>query len=101
MNFKKQGQIYKDKLGETGVFNQLKFPGKEINIDNYISEIKDNLTNIQTNIELVIVNGDKEKAKANILRSKNLIFILIYFYKAFYSLNLFKHMNMILIYFII
>ncbi len=62
--------ISKEKYRETGVFNKLKFSGKEINIDNFIKDAKDNLLDIQTNLESVFLNGDRNKAKSNILRSK-------------------------------
>lgn len=66
---------YKDSVfnipkgNDTGVFNKVKFNGKDFVLDNLINQAKENLLELQTDIETIILNGDREKAKSEIMKS--------------------------------
>jgi hypothetical protein len=70
---------------EIGIFNSLPIRGKDFVLDQLIKEDKDNLTDIQIDMETVMLNGDKEKARMNILHGNKYIlsiFISNYLIKA-------------------
>jgi hypothetical protein len=58
----------KKNFDEIGVFNSLPIRGKDFILDNIIKENKDNLVDIQIEMETIMLNGDREKAKLNVLR---------------------------------
>lgn len=63
-----------DSNDETGVFNKVPLRGKDFILDNIIKENRDELLNIQIDMETVFLNGDIEKARSNILKSKFCLF---------------------------
>ena len=54
---------------DTGVFHKVEFNGKDFVLDNIINQAKENLIELQTDIESIIYNGDREKAKSEIMKS--------------------------------
>ena len=63
------------KYDDTGVFNRVAITGKDFVLDNVMKENKDNLVEIQIDMETVILNGDRDKARSNILRGIKLILL--------------------------
>jgi len=55
---------------DKGVFSRVKFKGKDFVLDQIISQAKESLFEIQTDMESVFLNGDREKARSDLLKSK-------------------------------
>jgi len=68
MNLKEQ-TINLQKSKDKGLFNKVKFNGKDFVLDNKINQAKENLLEMQTDLESIIFNGDREKAKSDIMKS--------------------------------
>ena len=68
MNLKEQ-TINLQKSKDKGLFNKVKFNGKDFVLDNKINQAKENLLELQTDLESIIFNGDREKAKSDIMKS--------------------------------
>ena len=63
-----KGANEKKNYDDIGVFNRVPITGKDFVLDNVVKESKENLIDIQIEMETVFLNGDKDKAKSNILR---------------------------------
>jgi hypothetical protein len=67
LNKSKKNRYYDD----IGVFDCLEIIGKDFVLDQVIKEDKELLTEIQIGMETVLLNGDKDMARANILHGIN------------------------------
>lgn len=66
----KEGYFGKELIEKNGLFNSVPLTGKDITLDLYIDDCKNNLINTQTIIEAVYLNGDLKKAQQDIAKSK-------------------------------
>jgi hypothetical protein len=72
--------LKKKNYDEIGVFNSLPIRGKDFILDNIIKENRENLVDIQIEMETIMLNGDREKAKLNVLRGMYYFILFIYIY---------------------